>query len=249
MKSYLTGAVVLLAGAASAQVVIPSAFASTSTGTTGFNTVMRQFDRSMQAVYSASVLGLNVGDQINGISFRMNFTASNAFTTFPANTLTFANYDIFMSTTSVTPGSMSTTYAANQGGDFMQVRSGSLTVSPNTYTKGPDAATPGTWGSVISFNNAFTYNGGNLLIEIRHTGNGDAAGNMFIDTVADSAGSWQAIANTTSGSAYTATTGTVGATAAPVARLNLAPVPEPASMTVLGLGALALLRKRRAKKA
>jgi len=245
MRKLTVLALVVMAGAVQAQVVIPPAFAGTSTGTTGFNTVMRQFDRSMQAVYAATQLtGLNVGDQITGIQFRMFFFATNP-ATFPATTLTFTNYDIFMGQSATAPGSMSTTYAANQGTGFMQVRSGSLSVAPGTYVKGPDAATPAPWGPVITFTTPYTYNGGSLLMELRHTGNGDAAGNLFVDTVADVAGSWQAIANTTTGAAYAATTGVIGATAAPVMRLNVVAVPEPATCAILGLGAAALLRRRR----
>ena len=244
MRKLSIVALMIVAGAAQAQVVIPPAFAGTSTGTSGFNTVMRQFERSMQAVYSAGQLtGVNVGDQITGIQFRMFFTASNP-ATFPVSALSFANYDIFLGQSATAPGSMSTTYAANQGAGFMQVRSGGLTVNPNTYVKGPDIATPAPWGELITFTTPYTYTGGSLLMELRHTGNGSTTGNLFVDTVADSAGNWQAIAQTAAG-AYTATTGVVGATAAPVMRLTVVPVPEPATMAILGLGAAALLRRRR----
>lgn len=111
MKRVTLVAIVLsCAAAASADVVIPAAFAGTSTGTVGFNTVLRAFDRSVQAIYGASTLsGLNVGDRISGVAFRMFFTTNNP-NTWPTADINWANYDIYMSTTSVTPGSQSTTY-------------------------------------------------------------------------------------------------------------------------------------------
>jgi hypothetical protein len=245
MKKFMIAAFAAAAAFSAAQVVIPNNFAGTSTGTVGFNTVMRQFERTIQAVYDTSILGgLTPGTQITGLSYRMFFTGSNP-ATFPAINLNYANYDIYLSTTTALPGSLSTTFATNRGGDFTQVRGGAMTVTANTYTKGVDAATPAPWGPVINFTTPFLYTGGRLLLEVRHSGNdGLTQGNLFMDCAPDVAGVVGNIANTTSPGAYLATTGATGLSAAPVVRLETV-VPEPATWAVLGIGALALLRRRK----
>lgn len=128
----------------------------------------------------------------------------------------------------------------------MQVRGGALTIMANTYVKGPDAATPAPYGPYITFNMGdFVYNGGNLLLEIRHTGN-TGSQNLFVDTLADSAGNWSNIASAgTAGTNYGATTGAAGVSGAPVAKLQITPVPEPSTVLALIAGVAVLAARRR----
>jgi hypothetical protein len=141
-------------------------------------------------------------------------------------------------------GSQTTTFATNFVGTPTTVRSGALTVNAGSYTAGATGTTPNPFGPTVTFNSAYTYTGGNLLIEIRHSGSNIVNGSTdFLDCVPTTdpgygVNFWSATA--------TGNTATVGAANTfTVTRLTVAPVPEPASMAVLGIGALAMLRRRK----
>ena len=80
MKRLLTFSVFCVALAiaplaAHAQVVIPAAFADVEGTSGGEGTALGNFSNTVQTVYDASLLsaaGLNVGDVLTGLSFRLN---------------------------------------------------------------------------------------------------------------------------------------------------------------------------------
>jgi hypothetical protein len=242
--SLVAGAVAL-ASVSVAQVVVPNAYAGLSSGGNGLNTLIRDNGnaRTAQFVISSSQLAsINVGASITGMAFRLY----NGNTTgFPATTATWADYTINVGV-GVAPSAASTTFANNFTSAPTTVRSGSLVVNALSYTAGATGTTPNPFGPTITFNTPYLYTGGNLTIEVRHTGSDIVNGATdFLDALpAATAGYgtdfWAATA--------TGNTATVGAANSfTITRLTVAPVPEPASMAVLALGALALLRRRRNK--
>lgn len=121
--------------------------------------------RQLQLLIDDSVLTSLVGKNLTSISFRL--PASTA-TSWPATELTMSDFKIFLSD-SVEPGDKQLDFAANVVGTQTQVRSGSLLIPAGALTIGSD---PNAFSFKITFNSAWLYTGGNLLIEIRHSGTG-----------------------------------------------------------------------------
>jgi hypothetical protein len=242
-------AVLAVAGAcvsaASADVVVPNANTNVSSGGTGLNTFIRDINapRSGQLLIDASQLGgISVGQPIFGLTFRMY----NGNTTgFPPSAATWADYTINMGV-GVPLGTQTTTFANNFVGAPTNVRSGPLTINPGTFPGGaPGGATstiPNAFGQVIMFTNPYIYTGGNLLVEIRHTGSNITNPlNSFLDAIPTTAPGygtayWSATATT-----FAATTGAQ----ATFTVTNLVTIPAPGAAAVLGLGGLLAARRRR----
>ena len=205
-------------------------------GTAGLNTFIRDINapRAGQlAIGAAQLAGITPGHYITGMSFRL-FTGATS--NFPGATWT--DYSVWIGP-AINLNSMTTTFATNFSGAATQVRSGSLTMGANSYTFG---AVPNAWGDEISFQNGYQYTGGDIVIEIRHTGsNITNPANTFLDAVAS---------NPTLGyRSFTATTyaALTGAAANfTITRLSTSPVPEPGTFVAVGAGiALLALRRRR----
>lgn len=225
-------------------VVVPNAYANAAASTAGLNTFIRDINapRTGQLLINANQLGaVNVGDQITGMSFRL-FTGSTV--NFPPNGATWAQYDIEVGQALADPLQWSTTFANNLTGAATLVRSGPLTVGANAYqgTGGP----PRPWGTEITFTTPYVYTGGNLAITVRHGGSDitNNAANDFLEAVLTT----DVLYTGNAVRSYTATsnTATVGTQANfTVTRLTVSAVPEPATMSLLGLGAVALMARRR----
>lgn len=233
MKVFSTLAIASLSLVASAQVVVPNAYAGTP-GTSTF-LYMVTTARTYQYQINANQLTGLVGQNLNGLQWRLPTSATGPW---PPADASFASFDITIGE-GVAPASRSTTLANNFVGTPTVVRTGALTIPTGSFSIG---GSPNPWGPTISFSN-YLYNGGHLTIEMRHTGM----------TGTTTTRSFDALSTTTSGygtdfgaywtGSYTGTTGGNGNFF--VTRLTGSPVPEPASMIALALGASALVRRRR----
>ncbi len=175
----------LLANAAYADsTIIPNA-AATTAGSGGYSTLLNAAARSYQLVVGpAELAGIPVGSQITGIAWRR--PSWQAFANWPgAATCTFNNYDITLSTSTRAPGSLSTTYTDNIGPDAVLCRSGPISFTGAFFPGG--AVTPNTnpFSTTIAFPSPYTYNGGTLLLTVRHSGN-NCGGSGSLDTVGSS---------------------------------------------------------------
>ncbi len=121
--------------------------------------------RQLQLLIDDTMLTSLVGKNLTSISFRL--PASTA-ASWPATALTMTEFKVFLSN-SVEPGDKQLDFAANVVGPQTQVRSGSLAIPAGALTIGSD---PNAFSFKITFNSAWLYSGGNLLIEIRHSGTG-----------------------------------------------------------------------------
>ncbi len=142
--------------------VIPNAYAGT-TGTGTFLGPLANAQRTYQLLIHANQLTNLVGTNLTGFSMRI---PASATANWPTADVTYSNYDIYLSG-SVDPVNRSLTFANNVVGPQTQVRSGSLTIPANSYTFG---GSPNAFGPEIVFNTPWQYNGGNVLVEIRHQG-------------------------------------------------------------------------------
>ena len=158
------------AGTVSAQaVVVPNIYTSTvAPGGSGLNTLIRDSGnpRTAQLLINANELTtIPVGAEITGFTARMYV---GNLTGFPASTATWADYTINMGP-GVAFGSQTTTFASNFASAPTTVRSGQLTINASSFPGGA-APNPNAFGPVIAFGTPYTYTGGNLLMEVRHTG-------------------------------------------------------------------------------
>jgi hypothetical protein len=144
------------------QKVMPNVYATTN-GTTSFLGPYSNSQRTYQLLIAESELVDLVNKDLISLSFRNSSTATSAF---PTSDVTFTNYDIYLSG-SVNPANRSLTFANNIVGTQTQVRSGSLVIPASSLTFGNS---PNEFSFTIEFTSSYTYTGGNLLIDIRHTG-------------------------------------------------------------------------------
>ncbi|MBS1492470.1 MAG: T9SS type A sorting domain-containing protein [Bacteroidetes bacterium] len=104
-----------------------------------------------------------VGNNIVSLSMRI---PTSSVANWPTADVTYSNFDIYLSP-SRPPSARSLTFDSNITGTKVQVRSGSLLVTANSYTFG---STPNAFGPAITFTTPYLYSGGDLLIELRHSG-------------------------------------------------------------------------------
>lgn len=142
--------------------VVPNGYANTP-GTATFLGPLANAQRTYQFLIHANQLSALVGSPLTGIRIRLPVSAT---TNWPVSNVSFNNYDIYLSN-SVDPANRSLTFANNIVGPQTQVKSGPMTIPANSYTFGSN---PNAFGPIVQFDNPWFYNGGNLLIEIRHTG-------------------------------------------------------------------------------
>ena len=142
--------------------VIPPDY-TTTPGTATFLGPLANTPRTYQLLIHESLLTDLVNKEIHAIAWRL---PTSAAANWPDADFTFSDYDIYLGT-SVPPADRSLTFADNRVGPQTQVRSGSLLVRQNEYTFGN---VPNNFGPEIAFNNLWLYQGGHLLIEIRHQG-------------------------------------------------------------------------------
>lgn len=227
------------ASVANAQVVVPNEYTNTAASTSGLNTFIRDAGnpRTGQLLINANQLTSLVGQSIGSISFRL-YTGST--TAFPATNATWSDYTISLGQ-GVAFGSQSTTFANNFVGAPTVVRSGPLTIPAGSY---PGGLSPNPFGVPITFTLPYVYTGGNLLIEIRHTGSNIVnTANDFLEVALMTdpnynVNFWSATA--------TGNTATVGAANTfTVTRLNVVPEPSAALLLLVGGGTALLIRKRR----
>jgi hypothetical protein len=243
---FSTGIVAAIVGAAAfasapaafAQVVIPTGAAAVE----GVGSLGRPLDATPQTTqffYGTTALtGLTIGDQITGMQYRLD----GGNPTGPGADLTFADYEITLSTSSLTPATASATFASNIGANALLVRDGALNIAANSFPGGPG---PNPFGPVITFSSVYTYTGGPMVVTVRHSGSGTTGLSVDAINTGDTANIFNDGQNATSGSVITS---------APVLRLTVlsgaAAAPEPASLALVGLmgGIAGVLRGRKRAK-
>lgn len=121
--------------------------------------------RQLQFIIDDSLLTSLVGKNLTSISFRLPASTAESW---PPAALTMSSFKIFLSD-SVEPADRQLNFAANVVGTQTQVRSGSLLIPQGALTVG---SSPNEFSFKITFTSAWQYNGGNLLIEVQHSGTG-----------------------------------------------------------------------------
>ena len=192
--------------------VVPPTYSGTQ-GTATFLGPLGNAQRTYQLLIRDSMLTAIVGQQITGMTYRLLASATNNW---PVSDITYANYDIYLSE-SVAPENRSLTFASNVVGSQKRVRFGSLTITASSF---PSGGSPTSFGTDITFDSAYTYNGGHLLIEIRHTG--FTGTSTSVDAISTSTSGYAFLFSACWTGNYTGTAGTQGNFA--VIRLNASPL-------------------------
>jgi len=214
-------------------IVAPNAYAAQG-GPYGLSTQFHYAGRTYQAAINPSELAA-IPDEAQIIGFTWRIRAVPTYLSWPTTDITFANYDVQVSKSNYPAGSLSTTFAANIGGDVVMARSGPLTLPAYSFPGGAEwPPRVNDFGYEIMFTTPYTYHSGDtLLFTVRHTGNGVSA-YTFLDSIANST-----IGQALGAVGYTAATGS----AAYFSIMKIIYIPEPATLSVL-VAAGALLRRR-----
>ena len=239
-RSYVCAASLLLgtlatANANAATIVLPGS----AEGATSVQGCLNATAYTVQWVYSSSLLAsVPAGAQITGMQYRRN----GGGTTAPSTTATFADYEIYISSSNFAPGSLTTNFANNEGTDRVQVRDGALSIPVNSY---PGGSTPNDWGPVLSFSTPYTYTGNDLLITVRQSGN-TGGGLAFVDAVNGTS----TVDFVSSSGSQTATTGARSSGIGVVAQFTYTIVPETNTATLAAfvlplVGMVAAIRRRK----
>jgi len=169
------------ADALAGDVFVPN-HAPTTAGPGGYSTLMHTQARSYQLVVGPQELGsLPLGARVTGITWRLSTWIVHPDWPGVGNTANYSNYDIYLSQSNNPPGSLSTTYTDNIGADVVQVRGGPLSLADAFFPGGALTPSVNPYGALIQFTTPYVYQGGDLLLTIRHTGNGFING--ILDTV------------------------------------------------------------------
>lgn len=164
------------------------------------------------------------GQQITGVGFRLNGGESTNLTA------SYTNFDVYIGQSALPLGSLSSTFANNQGADTMLARSGALQIPAGSFATGA-GANPFFF---LDFTNPYTFTGGPLLLTIRRQA--DAPNQIAVDAT-----SYNGSVQTVSGYSFDATSGSVDHLFPPVTAFRFAPavtnaVPEPATWALMLLG-------------
>lgn len=241
MRSFVFLAGMALAAGASADIVVPNAFASTEAPSQFFLTSTATAGRTYQMTIAASQLTGVVGHFLTGMTFRLG---NNTTAAWPPGATSFSSWDIRIGA-GVSPAAMSSTFASNFTAGNTLVRSGGLLFAANAFPIGGSGTTPNAFGPVIGFTTNYAYFGGDLTVEMRFSGQVGATNQPQFDGVAatDTANGWGTLFSGRWTSSMVGTTG--GNANFLVTQFTSTPVPEPASMVALGLGVAALMRRRK----
>lgn len=142
--------------------VVPNAYNNTP-GTSSFLGPLSATARTYQLLIHADQLTDFIDKTLLGIAFRLP-TSANA--SWPVVDIQILNYDIYLSG-SVNPSERSLVFAENIVGTQTQVRSDRFDIPMGSFTFGNS---PNHFGPELGFDSPYLYTGGNLLIEIRHSG-------------------------------------------------------------------------------
>ena len=190
MRLNLPCVVAAIAGVSSGvlgqTVLIPGAAANAG-GSGAYSTLLNNAARSYQLVIGEAELSgrLPVGARITAVQWRN--ASWQAFASWPSTTATFANFDLYLAQSTVSPGNLNLVDPmSNAGPDLLQVRGGPITFTPGYFPGGAVSPSFNPLCAPITFTTPYPYQGGNLLLMVRHTGSGVGSGSL--DWVASSFG-------------------------------------------------------------
>lgn len=154
-----------------AGLVVPAANETTEGDSNDIGLLYTNAVTTVVVISASELTSIPDGSLITSISWRLDDSANSDQ---PAGDRNFSAFDVYLGEAAVTPSSMVNTVANNYtSGTRTEVRSGSLNVASDSIDAGD-----GTGGATapfdfeITFDSAYAYNGGDLVLEYSHTGSG-----------------------------------------------------------------------------
>jgi hypothetical protein len=211
-----------------------------------FSSLSREADRVLQQFYDDTFFAsIAQPVQITAMSFRL---PSSAAVDYPAlGDLNFGRYDITLAAPSAATaagnGLTSATFADNMSSPLL-VRSGPLTIPLNSFESNAGGV-PAEFSFIINFDVPYNFTPGqDLVMLVRHDGHGDVNG---VETRWNFDGYTWANGTVVSTGNVDDAVGNFGPGSFNLAnRIQFTYVPEPATLALLSLAALALVRRRSA---
>ena len=146
---------------ATADVVVASNANTSVSGASDQYGLMDSGPVTFQFAYSSSQFtGIGAGSAITGIGFRLPAGSS----TFNAD-LVYSSFSIQIGQSTALPGALSTTFATNEASDTVTALSGPRTIAAGSLVGGSE---PNPFLE-LTFTNAYTYTGGDILVTLRHS--------------------------------------------------------------------------------
>jgi hypothetical protein len=188
--------------------------------------------RTYSREFKISAVGLNSGDNITGVRTRTN----GGEPTSPASDMNLTDLEITMAVASNVIASMSTIYANNMTNPLL-VRDGPFMLVANSM---PGGSTPNAFGALIPFDNAYTYQGGDLIFMFTRPGIASALSGDVSTTHAGAGTLYRSLISLN----FHANEGSL-ANYMGVFEFEVVPVPEPSSFVLAALGLIGLVVWRR----
>ena len=238
-------------------------FTTTEGNNLGDSNALGRFNNTVFSIYDESLVlaaGINPGDQLTGLAFRVGGGPSNAVPNFTVENYIF---DLGHALPSIQANvNLNDNFAANAvGGALTRVHEGRVDFNAADYPNTNPSTIDGTanpFGPSIGFDSAFTYQGGDLLLRYTHTVP-TALNGSLVTSRGDSISSTFTVPDfgddrvqTFFGAGFDATDRgfdtRFGEFSATIVQFDVVPaaVPEPSSTALLiGLGMIGVVRRRR----
>jgi hypothetical protein len=211
-----------------AQLVLPVGNASVE-GPALLTGPLANSDLTFQWVFSESLVAdVPVGSTFTAIGFRLDAGQASG----PGIEHVFSMWDLQLSGSLNSPGTLDPVFANNIAPDAVTVRSGPYTLPVNAFTGG---AGPNEF-FFLSFTTPYVYAGGDLLITLRQNG---ISGLPFLSLDAVPLSDLTGLADSVRGSGADAQSGMAQFSNVPVTALQYTAIPEPSS-ALLFIAALPL---------
>jgi hypothetical protein len=147
--------------------------------------------------------GLPVGARITELRVRVS---TNTTASFPADTVTWSDYEVTLAQAANPISSMSTVFEANLLNPVL-VQNAALSLGANTFSAGSD---PNPFGTLVVLDTPYVYQGGDLVMHFTHTGS-DFASNPFLDAASSSSPGYGTSFRALSANAFRASSGAAAA--------------------------------------